>query len=243
MERLLWISAVMLMFLFGCSGEQVPDSQNGSGTKTVPLPKAAAGEDKVGISEFAKWQFLGMGDVQIDESEGAVSMSEAEGSKGVTLVSQKSYSQNVVVSFKVKPASYQSVNVVMLSASYKYTGEEIKVPADYDGSFGFWTLGYVQNYLFAFHNAAHGQKPFIVKDPGLFRLAEADEHVTGERWHDVEIGRNGLKLWMKIDGTVIAEAVDTDSKGLPGGKICFRLRGTEDSAASALFKDVVIKDE
>jgi len=131
----------------------------------------------------------------------------------------------------------------MISASDKDTGGDIQVPADYDGSFGLWTQGNVQNYLFAFHNAAHERLPFIVKDPGMEPLSEAEKHVTGERWHDIEVGRNGANLSMKIDGALVAETKDPTAESLPGGRVCFRLRGTPDAQASAWFKDVVIREE
>lgn len=237
MKRLMSSNVLVIILLLGCSGEQ--DSE----TQPAPQPKVATGGETISVSELAKWQFLGEGEVKIDETENAVFMTEAKGSKGVTLVSPRSYGENIVLSFKVKPSTYESVNVVIIAASDKDTGEDIQVPPDYDGNFGFWTQENVQNYLFAFHNGAHDRKPFIIKNPGMTLLVENDENVAEERWLDVETGKKGLSLWLKIDGNMIVEGTDSDGTGLPGGKVAFRLRGTADSVASALFKDVVISEE
>ena len=74
-------------------------------------------------------------------------------------------------------------------------------------------------------------------------LVENDENIAEESWLDIETGRKGLNLWLKIDGKMIVEGTDTDGTGLPDGKVAFRLRGISDSVASALFKDVVISEE
>jgi len=227
MKRYVLLFAAALMIVAECSGDR---------------DASRAGKNAVSIAEFAKWEFQGSGEVTVDETEDAVYMSEAEGSAGVTLVSPKSYGPDVTVRFDVKPATFESVNVVILSASDKNTGGDIQVPADYDGSFGFWTQGDVQNYIFAFHNAAHERLPFIVRDPGMELLGEADSHVVKEDWHTVEISRSGSRLSMKVDGAVIVEVTDTSGEPLPGGKIGFRLRGTPDSVASAWFRNIVISE-
>jgi len=48
---------------------------------------------------------------------------------------------------------------------------------------------------------------------------ENDENVTEERWFDKVNGRNGLNLWLKIDGKIIVEGTDPDIMGLPDGKL------------------------
>ena len=202
---------------------------------------AGATEEKISIEDLASWQFLGEGELKIDSSERAVRMSEAEGSKGLVLLSPRSYGRNVVVCFKAKPATYETVTVVLLSASDKQSGGEIKIPKGYDGSIGLWLKPDIQNYFVAFHNAAHKAKPFIRKNPGSVTLIEADGNVAEERWFDVEVGRRGARLWLKIDGAEIVETTDPEGTGLPGGRLGFRLRGTGEQTASCLIKDVVIK--
>ena len=226
MKKMTLLFAAALIIIAGCSGDQ-DSSRTGK---------------EVSAAELAKWEFQGRGEVTVDDAEGAVYMSEAEGSAGVTLVSPKSYGTDVTVRFEVKPATFESVNVVILSASDKNTGGDFSVPADYDGSFGFWTQGDVQNYVFAFHNAAHERLPFIVRDPGMELLGEADSHVVREQWHTVEISRSGSRLSMKVDSAVIVDVTDTNGDPLPGGKIGLRLRGTPDSVASAWFRNLVISE-
>jgi len=234
--------AIVASFFLGCSGEQGSDGRGGAGGETGRETGDAGKVERVSLDELAGWLFLGMGEVKVDEAEKAVFMSEAEDSKGVTLVSPRSYGENVSVSFRVKPLTFHSVNVVILSASDRETGGDFGIPSDYDGGFGFWTEGNVRNYIFAFHNAAHDRLPFIVKNPGMELLAEAEKHVTDENWHDVRVSRAGDTLTLEIDGKVVAEGKDPEG-GPPGGKIGFRLRGTPGNPASALFKDVVVTEE
>ncbi len=231
-----------VVFAIGCSSDDGSQSGSDSKTQAGSQVKSTTVAGKITVANMAKWQFLGIGDVSVDDTENAVRLSEGEDSKGVTIVSPKSYGTNVTVSFKVKPLTYESVNVVILSASDSETGGDIKIPADYDGNWGFWTEGNVSNYIFAFHNAAHDRPPFIVKSPGMTVIAEAPENVAGERWHDVEIARHGSHLIMKIDGTTVVQGTDSGSGELPGGKVCFRMRGTPGNPAAALFKDIVINE-
>jgi len=242
MKKAGFIIILLLVVIVGCSSEKTPGSRTGIQPKAGSQSFTTAQEEKIALSDLANWQFLGIGMVSIDRSENALCLAESDSSKGVTLVSPKVYGTNVVVSCKVKPVTYESVNVVIISASDKDTGGDIRIPSDYDGNFGFWNQGSVQNYVFAFHNAAHDSKPFIMRNPGMVPLAEAETHVTRERWHDIELGRHGSHVFMKIDGNMIIEAMDTASPQLPGGKICFRMRGTPGHNASALFKDVIISE-
>jgi len=238
---MLFIPLSLSLIVFGCSGEE-PAEQGNAGRPAPPVQSAVSEAETIGIGDLASWPFYGLGEVRVDEGENALFMTEFDGSKGVMIVSPKSYGKNVTVTFKVKPVTVATVNVVMLSVSDKNTGGAVTIPADYDGNFGFWTAGDVQDYIFAFHNGAHDRKPFITKNPGSELLVEAEAHATGERWHDVEIGRAGIKLWMKVDGKTVVEATDPSPSGLPGGAVCFRLRGTPDAVASALFRDVVIEE-
>ncbi len=231
------LSAVLL--LTGCSGGEAPDTGETAGDAAPERAALSSAGEKITLDDLAGWNFYGMGEIRLDDTENALMMTEHEGSAGVTLVSPKLYGPTVTVTFKVKPATPPTVNVVMLSASDIASGGPINVPADYDGGFGFWIDGNVQNYIFAFHNGAHSRFPFITKNPGSELLVEADSHATSETWHDVEIGRDGGMLWMKVDGATVVEADDTGTP-LPGGHVCFRLRGTPDDVATAYFKDVVI---
>jgi len=236
-ERL-WMVLLIVgcLGLIGCGGSQrAADTGDENVVKTVEK-----GRHALSLEELAGWMFLGEGSVRIDTGENALFMTETTGSKGVTLVSHAIFPENMVLTFKVKPLSYESVNVVVISASDSTTGGAFEVPVGYDGGFDFWTAGTINNYVFAFHNNAHNRKPFIVKDPGMQLLVESDANVMGEQWHSIEIGRAGKRLWLKIDGNSVVEAIDSSETALPGGVIGFRLRGTPDAVASALFKDVVV---
>ena len=229
------------LFVWSCSSED-KSGQEAAPQPVMPKMSQAESIETIPVKELATWRFFGTGVISIDETENALLMSEGPDSKGVTLVSPKKYGQSVVVSYKIKPLSYESVHVLILSASEKDTGGDITAPRDYDGNFDFWTAGNVQDYVFALHNAAHNRKPFITKNPGVNLIVEAGAEATGERWHDVEIGRHGSHLFMKIDGKMVIEGMDPVSGGLPGGVIAFRLRGVPGKAASILIKDVVIKN-
>jgi hypothetical protein len=234
------VGILSLLCIWSCSSED-KTGQESAPQPMVSKPAPAESADSISVKDLATWRFLGAGVISIDETENALLMSEGPDSKGVNLISPKKYGQTVVVSYKIKPLTYESVHVLILSASEKDTGGDIQVPGDYDGNFDFWTAGNVQDYVFALHNAAHNRKPFITKNPGVNLISEAGTDVTGEQWHEVEIGRHGAHLFMKIDGKMVVEGMDPAGVGLPGGIIGFRLRGVPGKAASALFKDVVIE--
>jgi len=242
MKKTLVLLLVIFVFAMGCSYEESPESKNRKRQKAFSQSEKPVFEERIGIEKLAKWYLLGMGEISIDRTENAVRLSEHEGSKGVMLISPDMYAtKNLVVYFKVKPENFETVNVVMHSVSDKDTGGPLKLPSGYDGTFDLWTQQNIQNYLFSFHNAAHESKPTMEKNPGRSLLAVTDTHHVKEgQWHDVEVGREGKKLWMKVDEKTILEGNDTDSEDLPGGSICFRIRGIPDIAASALIKDVII---
>lgn len=235
MKRLM---AVILCGIIGVAG----CSKNNDRGETPPPAVEKATTVAVTLAELAQWQLLGNGSVVLDESEQALRMTETEGSKGITLLSPVSYGPDVIVKFSVKPATYESVNVVIIAASDSATGGDFTVPADHDGGFGFWTEGTVQDYVVAFHNGAHNRHPFITRNPGANLLVEADKEAVTENWHAVEIGRKEGRIWLSIDGAVVIETTDTASKPLPGGRVAFRLRGTPDKTASAWFRDVVVEE-
>jgi len=229
--------ALSMLILAGCSGGEQAETE---------MPEAAekvAQGESISVDAMKNWQFLGTGSLELVASEGALRMSETEGTVGVTLVSPKSYGKNVTISFKVKPESYESVNVVFLSAADVATGGDIVVPTDYAGGFNFWTAENVQDYVIAFNNGAHNRFPFILKCPGSENMGEAEKNVTKLDWNDVEIGRENGKVWLKMNGALVIEGTDAGAESLPGGKIGFRLRGTPDSLASALYKDLVITEK
>ena len=235
MVRLSGIILSVIFLLYGCSGGE-SDLLPGFGTSD------RRSVEKLNPMELAGWQLVGKGEVKVDEEQNGLILTEGADSKGITLVSRKSYSRNVVVSFDVEPKSYEGINFVFLSASDKVTQGELKVPDDHEGNMEFWTDERVQNYIFAFHNGFYDSKPFIKKNPGLTDIARSNKLVSGKDSFSVEIGRKGRRLWIKVDGKMVVRGRDKARGGLPGGKVCFRLRGPGAGSYSCLFKNVVIRE-
>jgi len=233
--------AVLGVCAAGCSYEESPQSKSVKRKEAFSHSEKSVIEETVDIETLAKWHFLGFGEVTVDREENAVRCAEYKGSKGVTLLSPDSYNTRyLAISFRVKPETFESVIIVMHSISDTRSGGAILIPENYDGGFEYWTRD-VQNYVCAFHNKAHDSVPYICRNPGMNILAKTDTlSVTEGEWHDVQIGRDGPRLWLEVDGTMVVEGTDSESEMLPGGSIAFRLRGTADGVASALFKDVYI---
>lgn len=186
------------------------------------------------------WTFMGEGfSARVDDS---LLISELPGSKGVMLVSPRTYGSGIRVRFKVLPLNPESVLVLMLSASDAGEDEGLSFPVDYDGDVAH-LMKDVDCYFFAFHNAAHARTPFVRRHPFVpgesKDLDAAAGNVMTTRWHDVEIASTeaGI-LTMKIDGQDVLHAVDESP--LAGGRLAFRLRGTKTHAATALIKDLEI---
>ena len=240
MKKALLLCLGLAFIIPGCSKQEDSQPQTASKPMSGSQTKEAVGKP-IAVADMAQWSFTGIGEVAVDEAEHALCLTEGDNSKGVTIMSPTTYGKTVVVTYKFKPLNPETVHVLMLSVSDKDTGGDITVPADYDGNFGFWTGGNVQNYVFALHNAAHNRKPFITINPGSSLLTEAEANVIEDRWHDIEIGRHDKHLYIKVDGKTIVEGMEPAAESLPAGNICFRLRGVPWKAASALFKDVVVK--
>lgn len=58
-------------------------------------------------------------------------------------------------------------------------------------------------------------------------------------WYDIETGRQGVKVRLKIDGVTVASGTDTGN-GIPGGRIGLRLRGPGDGSFTSLYKDLTV---
>lgn len=192
-----------------------------------------------GSADLSGWKVAGNGTVKTIAEENAVRVTEGLNSKGITLISPDSYGRNVVMTFSVKPERREGVCVVFLSAADKDTGD-ISAELNSDGGIGYWTGETVQNYMFAFHTAYHQPNIFIKKNPGGNEIVQTTDVAGDEKWYDIEIGRAGTRLWMKVDGITAVEDSDPDGKGLPDGYIGIRLRGPGDGSFSCLFKNLKI---
>lgn len=184
------------------------------------------------------WSTYGQGVVR--HQNRMLFLQEAEGSKGVGVMSPDAYGENVVLRFDVMPMNPASVCVAILSASNQ-KGGALVIPAGYDGSLGLWTRD-TDNYFFAFHNMAHDRTPFLVRFPEGGQLAEHEKNVMQAGvFYRVEVGRAGGKLWMTVDGKKLFE--NNDAHPLAGGHAGFRIRGINGMAAACLIRNVSIEEK
>lgn len=190
--------------------------------------------------EVSRWALVGVGSVQVDGGEKAVRLSEGKGSKGITLVSRESCGRDLVVRFAAKPLHAKGVNVVLLAVSDKQFGGLPSLPDKSDGAMDLWTTGSISNYMAAFHTGFHQPNAYIRRNPGGVLICEAQDVATAETWYDVEVGRKGAKLWLKIDGALVCEGEDQAQDQPGAGAVGFRLRGPGDGTFGCLIRDVRI---
>jgi len=225
----------ILIFVSGCmesSADLVPDFLSFK-KKTV---------EELSPSDLAEWTLVGVGEALVDEEKNALMLAEGNASKGITLLSKRSYKSDVTFSFEIRPLSFEGVSYVFLSASDVVTMGELKVSDEHLGNINFWTEGRVQNYLFSFHNGFFESKPFIKKNPGLKDVAISPDVFKGKESYNVEVGRRGRRLWIKIDGKTVARGSDKARGGLPPGRLGFRLRGHGAGAYRCMIRNVVISE-
>jgi len=188
-------------------------------------------------SQLKTWQLLGKGAVSKWGTQ--LSLQESEKSKGIMLISPKTYGDDVIITYKVLALTPATVIVNMLSVSDKGMDTHLNIPKDYDGSIGLWSKQ-KQSYFFAFKNASHNVTPFVKKLPNGINPLQSykNNFMTAGVYYEVEVGRRGNKLWLKIDGKNI---IDTkDELPLSNGKIAIRLRGTAGFKAGCLIKEFTI---
>lgn len=202
----------------------------------ITLSAAAQPEDIPTKTIAESWVSYGMGVVR--HQNRMVFMQEAEDTKGVGVMSPEAYGENVVLRFDIMPMTPAAVCVAVLSASNQDDGSLV-IPEDYDGGIGMWTRD-SNNYFFAFHNMAHDTTPFIRRfQPEFTQFAIAENNVMQVgKFHTVEVGRNGARLWLEVDGVRLLEAEDPDP--LPGGHIGFRIRGINGMQAACLIRNVSV---
>ena len=207
---------------------------------TIGLPFTASAGNQVTVLD--DWQFFGDGFIASVGSARLVS--EYPGSKGVMLVSPKSYDCPVSLEFDVLPLNPETVLVVMLASSDAGAASTLSLADDYDGNI-VHLLNNVDSYFFAFHNAAHNRTPFVRRHPFIrgesSDLDAAANNVLSTQWHTIEASCDSEgRLRLTVDGTVILEA--TDKAPMAQGNIALRLRGTKTHVASALFRHVTVKN-
>ncbi len=189
--------------------------------------------------DLEKWQTIGDGKGFV--THGQFFMEEVEGSKGFMLLSPEKYN-DVIVRYEVMTLNPATVLVALLNASDIGAATDLTLGENSD-SFGFWTSR-VEDYMFGFRVMAHNSTPYLRKHPAetgknsQIGLAEKDVMHSGWR-HKVELGKQGKRLWLKIDGETLIDV--TDKNPLKAGKIAIRVRGTASELGKCMMRNLEIE--
>lgn len=195
---------------------------------------------KIKADSLINWRFYGVGTSKIDHDQ--VYLKELSNSVGVTLLSNKKYSGNVVMRYKLLPLTTSTVCVAMLNM-HNDENHDLKIPNYYNGYVQFWTKE-SSGYFFAFHNMAHNQFPFVrrcdVVNNTNVKLQEGTENTMIEnRYYNVEVGKKGNRVWLKVDDEIVLD-VEDPGKSFEKGYLALRVRGTSLELAACLIKDLEI---
>lgn len=114
--------------------------------------------DSISVNQLLLWDFYGIGSIT-NAGYGQVLISEEENSKGVMIVSQNVYANNMIISYDMMLMHAASVPVVMLAMSDQEDAQKLTLPEDYNGNFNTWYSK--NNYLFGVHCAPHNFAPFV----------------------------------------------------------------------------------
>lgn len=207
-----------------------------SGTAQTKLIK-----EEISAKALTAWQTLDKGKTTVNEDE--LIMEEVAGSDGYFLISPKSYEGDIILNYKVKALSESAVCIVLLSASDQ--GETLKLtlpPKEAKGR-DFWDWRtQLEHYNLTFNNRSHNYTPFFFKNRAPrakgFHLSKAENIMKTQEWQTVEIGKQGTRLWFKLNNTIIFE--EEDCKPFSGGHVIFRISGT--NSEKTIFAKVAMKD-
>lgn len=188
--------------------------------------------------ELENWRNIGQGNGFV--TYGQFLMEEIEGSKGFMLLSPEKY-KDVVLRYEVMTLSEATVLVAILNASDVGNSIDLTLNESSD-NFGFWTK--VEDYMFAFRVQAHNSTPFLRKHPALkgesSQIGLAQKNIMHSGWrYKVECGKQGKRLWLKIDGEAIIDV--EDDKPLEAGKIAIRVRGTANELGKCMIRNLEIE--
>lgn len=189
-------------------------------------------------NDLEKWSAYGLGKIEANHKQTV--MWEEDGAVGYMLVSPKSYSGDVMISYDIMAMNAASVLIVELNA-HDSSDFDLDIPSDYDGNVKY-LFENVNMYMFAFHNAAHNkQGPFVRKwpKPGATPLKAAKQNVLEVgKYHHIELGiKNGF-LYFKADGKRVFKV--KDESPYEGGRVILRIRGTAQEMASCIIKNLEI---
>ncbi len=188
--------------------------------------------------DLKQWAAYGIGGMEANH--GQTAMYELEGSLGYMLVSPESYRSRTIISYEVMALTAGTVLIVEMAA-HNRDDLSLDLEADYDGNVRY-LFENVSMYMFAFHNAAHNKTgPFVRKYPlpgGESLVSAAKNLMQVGKYHHVEIGVEGGKLWFRLDGKMVWKVEDPTP--IQGGKVILRIRGTAREKASCLIKNLKI---
>lgn len=198
-------------------------------------------KESIKAQELTTWQTLDIGERTVKGEE--LIIEEKEGADGYFLISPKSYHGDVRINYNVKALSESSVCIVLLFASDKGVSEKLTLPSAAAKGRDFWNWRtHLEHYNLTFNNSSHKNKPFFFKNIAPFKRGfyqnRADNIMSPQEWNAVEIGRQGTRLWFKLNDTLIFEQEDCNP--LSGGHIIFRISGT--TGEKTVFAKIALKD-
>lgn len=197
-------------------------------------------ESEIAVEELLSWERRGDGYFG-NFRDTALQIIQSEQSDGVMVVSPDSYGEQVSVSYDIMTLRPATVAVIMLSASQEGS-DNLQLPPEFNGDLADWPPN-TSDYFFAFHNSPHFLNPFVKKSTPEARfqtLKQAEKSfMQPGKWHRVEAGRDGDRLWLEIDGELAFEV--TDEEPLGPGHLAFRIVGVGPERGSCLIKNVSIQ--
>jgi hypothetical protein len=187
--------------------------------------------------EVAQWDLHGAGEVTAAGDE--VVLREGSESLGVVLLSPERFGDRVVLNYRIMPNQHEGVLLAMLAVAAR-DGSPLAVPTDHRGAMPFWNGPAAEsaNFMAAFHTGYHQPEAFMRRNPGGVDLASTLDPATTERWFEVEFGRDGARVWLRLDGVLLLDSIDPANGAVGGGQVGFRLRGPGDGTFSARIRDV-----
>lgn len=195
--------------------------------------------DTLDVNTLLTWNSYGLGYIGGFRNQ-ALQMTEDKNSKGLMIISPKSYGRDVSVSYEVMTLRPATVLVIMFSSSMAEESDKLILPEGFDGDLTKWPQN-AQDYFFAFHNAPHFRYPFVTRrsPSGGKLLQEADRsYMNTGVWHKVEAGSAEGRIWLTIDDKIVLDTIDSDPLG--PGHISFRIRGSGTEVASCFIRNVVL---
>ena len=194
--------------------------------------------ERIKARHMLNWAAYGAGEIAADH--GQIIISEADESAGIMLVSPKSYCGDVILRYDTQVLNAATVMVTNLAVS-GVNGSDLSFPNGYAADVQYM-FDHLSMYNLVYHASAHNRPgPFLRRfpEPGRERMAVRTGHaVETGKYHAMEAGRVGDRVWLSVDGETVVEWQDSDPH--TEGHIIFRIRGTAPEHAAALIRNVEI---